>query len=82
MRYRTFGTSGLRVSELFLGAMTFGEQGGVGAPPEESRRLRSEPGKRDTSATWRGLAWLALPRCCCPVGHLGPALEHQRLNHL
>jgi aryl-alcohol dehydrogenase-like predicted oxidoreductase len=39
MRYRTFGTSGLRVSELFLGAMTFGEQGGVGAPPQECRRI-------------------------------------------
>jgi aryl-alcohol dehydrogenase-like predicted oxidoreductase len=39
MRYRLFGTSGLRVSELFLGAMTFGEQGGVGAPPEECRRI-------------------------------------------
>jgi len=39
MRYRLFGPSGLRVSELFLGAMTFGEQGGVGAPPEECRRM-------------------------------------------
>jgi len=39
MRYRTFGKTGLRVSELFLGAMTFGEQGGVGAPPEECRRI-------------------------------------------
>jgi aryl-alcohol dehydrogenase-like predicted oxidoreductase len=39
MRYRTFGTSGLRVSELFLGAMTFGEQGGVGAPPPECRKI-------------------------------------------
>ena len=39
MRYRTFGPTGLRVSELFLGAMTFGEQGGVGAPPEECRRI-------------------------------------------
>jgi aryl-alcohol dehydrogenase-like predicted oxidoreductase len=39
MRYRTFGTSGLRVSELFPGAMTFGEQGGVGAPPQECRRI-------------------------------------------
>ena len=39
MRYRTFGTSRLRVSELFLGAMTFGEQGGVGAPPQECRRI-------------------------------------------
>jgi aryl-alcohol dehydrogenase-like predicted oxidoreductase len=39
MRYRTFGRTGLRVSELFLGAMTFGEQGGVGAPPDECRRI-------------------------------------------
>ncbi|OHV40582.1 MULTISPECIES: aldo/keto reductase [Pseudofrankia] len=39
MRYRTLGTSGLRVSDLILGAMTFGEQGGVGAPPEECRRI-------------------------------------------
>ncbi|MFF5212951.1 aldo/keto reductase [Streptosporangium sp. NPDC000396] len=39
MRYRLFGTTGLRVSELFLGAMTFGEQGGVGAPIEECRRI-------------------------------------------
>ncbi|TDO45661.1 aryl-alcohol dehydrogenase-like predicted oxidoreductase [Kribbella sp. VKM Ac-2571] len=39
MRYRTFGPTGLRVSELVLGAMTFGEQGGVGAPPEECRRI-------------------------------------------
>lgn len=28
MRYKLFGASGLRVSELFLGAMTFGEHGG------------------------------------------------------
>ncbi len=39
MRYRRFGASGLRVSELFLGAMTFGEQGGVGAPPAECARI-------------------------------------------
>jgi hypothetical protein len=39
MRYRTFGGAGLRVSELFLGAMTFGDQGGVGAPIEECRRI-------------------------------------------
>jgi aryl-alcohol dehydrogenase-like predicted oxidoreductase len=31
--------SGLRVSELVLGAMTFGEQGGVGAPMSECRRM-------------------------------------------
>jgi aryl-alcohol dehydrogenase-like predicted oxidoreductase len=39
MRYKLFGASGLRVSELFLGAMTFGEQGGVGAPLPECRRI-------------------------------------------
>ncbi|WP_328392462.1 aldo/keto reductase [Nocardia sp. NBC_00416] len=39
MRYRLFGRTGLRVSELFLGAMTFGEQGGVGAPLDECRRI-------------------------------------------
>ena len=39
MRYRLFGATGLRVSELFLGAMTFGEQGGVGAPPQECARI-------------------------------------------
>jgi aryl-alcohol dehydrogenase-like predicted oxidoreductase len=39
MRYRLFGGSGLRVSELFLGTMTFGADWGWGAPPEECRRL-------------------------------------------
>ncbi|MGP4114511.1 aldo/keto reductase [Streptomyces sp. 4N509B] len=39
MRYRTFGPSGLRVSELILGTMTFGEDWGWGAPAEECRRL-------------------------------------------
>jgi len=39
MQYRRFGSTGLRVSEMFLGAMTFGEQGGVGAPLDECRRI-------------------------------------------
>lgn len=40
MRYRLLGQTGLRVSELFLGAMSFGEQGGPGgAPPQECRRI-------------------------------------------
>jgi aryl-alcohol dehydrogenase-like predicted oxidoreductase len=39
VRYRLFGGSGLRVSELFLGTMTFGEDWGWGAPPEECRRM-------------------------------------------
>ena len=39
MRYRLLGHSGLRVSELCLGAMTFGDERGWGASPAESRRI-------------------------------------------
>jgi aryl-alcohol dehydrogenase-like predicted oxidoreductase len=38
MRYRLLGHTGLRISELFLGAMSFGEQDG-GAPSEECHRI-------------------------------------------
>jgi aryl-alcohol dehydrogenase-like predicted oxidoreductase len=37
MRYKLFGRSGLRVSELCLGAMTFGKDWGWGADSAESR---------------------------------------------
>lgn len=39
MRYKLFGTSGLRVSELCLGAMVFGDTRSVGATTEESRAI-------------------------------------------
>ena len=39
LRYKLFGNSGLRVSELSLGALTFGEEKGFGAPKDESRRV-------------------------------------------
>lgn len=39
MHYRLLGKSGLRVSELCLGTMTFGEDWGWGASKEESRRI-------------------------------------------
>ena len=39
MRYKLLGRSGLRVSELCLGTMTFGEDWGWGASKEESRRI-------------------------------------------
>jgi aryl-alcohol dehydrogenase-like predicted oxidoreductase len=39
MRLRLLGPSGLRVSELCLGTMTFGEDWGWGASKEESRRI-------------------------------------------
>lgn len=39
MRYKLFGRTGLRVSEICLGTMTFGEEWGWGASKEESRRI-------------------------------------------
>jgi aryl-alcohol dehydrogenase-like predicted oxidoreductase len=39
MRYRTFGRTGLRVSDLFLGTMTFGADWGWGASPDECRAM-------------------------------------------
>lgn len=39
MRYRLLGPSGLRVSELCLGTMTFGEDWGWGSSKDESRRI-------------------------------------------
>jgi len=39
MRFRLFGNSGLKVSELCLGTMTFGEASGFGADQAESRRM-------------------------------------------
>jgi aryl-alcohol dehydrogenase-like predicted oxidoreductase len=39
MHYKLLGPTGLRVSELCLGAMTFGENWGWGASIEECRKL-------------------------------------------
>jgi aryl-alcohol dehydrogenase-like predicted oxidoreductase len=39
MRYKLFGASGLRVSEICLGTMTFGDDWGWGAGKEESKRI-------------------------------------------
>ena len=39
MRYKLFGRTGLRVSELCLGTMTFGESWGMGANRETSGRI-------------------------------------------
>jgi aryl-alcohol dehydrogenase-like predicted oxidoreductase len=39
MKYKVLGRSGLRVSELCLGAMTFGEELGTGASKEVSRQI-------------------------------------------
>ena len=39
MKYRYLGRSGLRVSELCLGTMIFGEDGARGTPPEEAGRM-------------------------------------------
>lgn len=39
MRYRLLGRSGIRVSELCLGTMSFGDAWGFGADEKESRRI-------------------------------------------
>lgn len=39
MKYRLLGRSGLRVSEICLGTMTFGEDWGWGSSKEESRKV-------------------------------------------
>lgn len=39
MNYQLLGRSGLRVSELCLGTMTFGEDWGWGAPKDEARKI-------------------------------------------
>jgi aryl-alcohol dehydrogenase-like predicted oxidoreductase len=39
MKYKLLGKSGLRVSELALGTMTFGEDWGFGASKEESQKI-------------------------------------------
>ena len=42
MRYRLLGPSGLRVSELCLGTMSFGDAWGFGADEKESHRILGE----------------------------------------
>src|ERR1700739_2389043 len=39
MNYQLLGRSGLRVSDLCLGTMTFGEDWGWGAPKDEARKI-------------------------------------------
>ena len=39
MKYRYLGNSGLLVSRVCLGTMTFGEEFGIGAPEPECRRV-------------------------------------------
>ena len=76
MRYRLFGPTGLRVSELFLGAMTFGEQGGVGAPPEECARILDTYAERRTrqyGRSGREATWDRRREWAGPV-LLGPSL--------
>ena len=39
MKYRLLGNSGLRVSEVALGTMTFGEDWGWGSSKDEARKI-------------------------------------------
>jgi len=39
MKYKVLGSSGLKVSEICLGTMTFGEEFGIGAPEPDCREI-------------------------------------------
>jgi len=39
MKYRLLGKSGVKISELGLGAMTFGTETGIGVDKDESRKV-------------------------------------------
>ncbi|MGB5287353.1 MAG: aldo/keto reductase, partial [Ignavibacteriaceae bacterium] len=47
MRYKLLGKSGLRVSELALGTMTFGEEWGWGSDKTESKKVFDAYAKAD-----------------------------------
>ena len=47
MRYKLLGKSDLRVSELALGTMTFGEEWGWGASQEDSKKVFDAYAKED-----------------------------------
>ena len=54
MRYKLLGKSGLRVSELCLGTMTFGDERGWGSRKKESRDIYGafiESGGRNISGS-------------------------------
>lgn len=56
MRYKLLGKSGLRVSELCLGAMTFGEDWGSmlpGASKEEARKIFDKGNFIDTANVYQ-----------------------------
>ncbi|MDP3684371.1 MAG: aldo/keto reductase, partial [Ignavibacteria bacterium] len=39
MKYKLLGKSGLRVSEICLGTMTFGEEWAIGTGKDESKKI-------------------------------------------
>lgn len=67
MRYRLLGRSGLRVSELFLGAVTLAEDSFWGADREDSARiLDAYLREGETSWTPPSTTGAATARSCAP----------------
>jgi len=52
MRYKLLGRTGLRVSELALGTMTFGPEWGWGAEKDESRAMLDAFAEAGGNFTW------------------------------
>jgi hypothetical protein len=71
MKYKLFGTSGLRVAELSLGALTFGTESGWGEDEAEfeNRAYAAplDPGGRSRARAIRGSGRLPLSVNALPV---------------
>ena len=71
MKYRLLGHSGLRVSELALGTMTFGDDWGWGSPKDEARKIydayREAGGNFVDTANFYTDDRARLGRDCCRV---------------
>ena len=59
MKYYFLGNSGLRVSELALGTMTFGTDWGWGAAPDEARKMLAD---EETLLQMAKASWDAIAR--------------------
>lgn len=76
MRYKLLGKSGLRVSEICLGTMTFGEEWGWGANSDESRAMYEA--FREAGAKF--IKYLNMETDTAKSGRYGSAMMPSRVN--
>ena len=79
MKYRLLGNSGLRVSEISLGTMTFGEDWGWGTGKEEARKIyEALLGQKDPGLRIRERYQETLRRCWQVRRHQAPSNKDAR----